>query len=647
MRINVVLTLLKKEFLNIIRDKKSFIIMILLPLLIFPLTLGLSFVLMNSITTSDLNITLGVNYQVTEDFKKYADTYYADYEIKYLHEDEKSLKEKFDNEEISIYVTKENNEYILHYDVNDTGAFANSAVVENLYKDYQEHYIEEILKSYNLDYNEIKDSFKVTHKQESITEMGSSIPSIISMLLMMMITTTCISVAIDITTSEKEKGTLETILSLPTKKSEIVTSKYLTVFSLSAMSGFLTYLSLFVTLFFTKDFLTLFGIASISVDISVLLIYLLAIILLSLLCSGLLLSITIFSKNLKEAQNTLYPLEILVSLVSFVPMLGIGGESKYAIVPLVNVAILFNNALASNIDLTFVILTLLSTLVYAILLILIVSRLYNQEDILFNSKSLSYLTFKNGQQKSNGFSIVSAILIAVIVYLLSSYFSIIFINTSKYLLIAIMPLTILLVIFVSSLLVNLDYKESFKINTFSIKKAILLLLLYISSYFLINYIIQAVTHIFPNIVKDYSVVESFIRMDNLLISLLLTALAPAIAEELLFRAVVYNSFNKKYGYIIAIIISAASFGIYHMNWVQGISASLMGLILGYSYYKTNSIFMPMILHFANNTFAVIANHFNILDFTIPIYGHIILIISSILFTILLFIILERKNVKET
>ena len=94
MRINVVLALLKKEFLNIIRDKKSFIIMILLPLLIFPLTMGLSVILMNSLTTSDLNITFGVDYEVSEEFKNYADTYFSDYEIKYIKDDEEKLKEK-------------------------------------------------------------------------------------------------------------------------------------------------------------------------------------------------------------------------------------------------------------------------------------------------------------------------------------------------------------------------------------------------------------------------------------------------------------------------------------------------------------------------------------------------------------------------
>ncbi|MEF2920401.1 MAG: type II CAAX endopeptidase family protein [Acutalibacteraceae bacterium] len=82
---------------------------------------------------------------------------------------------------------------------------------------------------------------------------------------------------------------------------------------------------------------------------------------------------------------------------------------------------------------------------------------------------------------------------------------------------------------------------------------------------------------------------------------------PAIAEEFLFRGAVLGAL-RKYGDIIAIIMSSALFGIMHGNLVQTPVTFLTGLILGYLTVKTGSIIPSMILHFVNNTLAVITEY---------------------------------------
>ena len=176
------------------------------------------------------------------------------------------------------------------------------------------------------------------------------------------------------------------------------------------------------------------GVISIDINFRVLSIYFISIILISLLFSGLLLSVTIFSKNLKEAQNSLYPMELFVTFVSMLPMFGIKSSLKFALIPFVNISLLFNNALSSVIDPIFVLLTFASTICYSIILIFILSKIYNQEDILFNSKALNYLKFKNGKSKTTYFSILTSIFLAIIIYLLGVYFSLLLINSSKYVL---------------------------------------------------------------------------------------------------------------------------------------------------------------------------------------------------------------------
>ncbi|MBE6155315.1 MAG: CPBP family intramembrane metalloprotease [Firmicutes bacterium] len=643
MRFNVILSLLKKEFLNIIRDRKSFLIMILLPLLIFPLLIGMMSIIMTTFTQVDDTIKFGVNYHVTDDFQHFVNKYSDDYEITIIYDDVDSLKKMFDNDEIGVYVINNGNNYELHYDESNSSFIASSIIVENIYKDYRELYIENTLNDLNVDYQLIKNSFNVTFVQESVTEMGSLIPSVISMALIMIVSSVCFSVAIDVTTSEKEKGTLETLLSLPIKKSELITSKFITVFALSSMSGILTYISLFGTMYFAGNTLSMLGVSGLTIGFKSLLIFLIAILLISLLFSGLLLSITIFSKNLKEAQNSLYPLELFVTLISLLPMFGVNASLKYALIPFVNISLLFNNALATNIDFIFVILTFASTIIYSILLIIIISKLYNQEDILFNTKNMLYLSFKNGKSKKVYFSVLASIFMAVITYLLAMYFSLIFINTSKYFLVSIMPFTIALVVLVSGTLVNFDFKKGLKINKFEFSKFCYSLMMYIAVYIIANFIIQFVAIIFPSVVKDYSVFESFLSFDNLLMSVLVVAVLPAISEEILFRGVIFNSFQKKFGSVIAIICSALIFGIYHLNWLQSIFAFILGLMLAYTYIKTKSLVVPMILHFLNNLLAVLSSYYEIIYFSVSIPSLITIVIFAFGLLILSIYLFEIKD----
>ena len=643
MRTRVVKSLLKKEFLNIIRDRKSFIIMILLPLLMFPLLIGLMSIILTTFTKVDDVVKFGVNYEVTDDFRDFVNNYSDIYKFEIIKASDEKLKDKFDNEEIKIYILKKDNTYELHYDGNNTTSVASSNMVENMYKDYKEEYISEILAEMQIDYEKIKDTFKIDVVQESVTEMGSFVPSIISMVLVMIISSVCFSVAIDVTTSEKEKGTLETLLSLPIRKTELITSKFFTVFLLSAMSGFLTYISLFCTLYFAGNILSMLGVVSIKIDLSILFIYLISIILISLLFSGLLLSVTIFSKNLKEAQNSLYPLELFVTFVSMLPMLGVKASNKLAIIPFVNISLLFNNVLSTQIDSLFIILTFASTIIYSALLIMIISKLYNQEDVLFNTKALSYISFKNGKSRTTCFSTTSSLIIAGIVLLLGMYFTIIFMTASKYFLLALLPITTFIVVAISSLIVHLDVKESFKLNKFSLKTFMILLMICIGTFIISNFTVNLLSNMFPKMIEQYSKFADVLSFDNLPLAVLVIAVLPAIFEELLFRGIIFTSFNKRYNPVVAILVSALIFGIYHMNWIQGINAFIMGLMLAYSYYKSKSLFVPIIFHFINNFISTLMSFYENLNFEIPNSYSIVLLICAIFLIISSCCILESKD----
>lgn len=84
-------------------------------------------------------------------------------------------------------------------------------------------------------------------------------------------------------------------------------------------------------------------------------------------------------------------------------------------------------------------------------------------------------------------------------------------------------------------------------------------------------------------------------------------LAP-VAEEMVFRGAILRKlltmFSQK-NHWIPIVISAVLFGALHMNWPQFVHAALIGLLLGWLYYRTGSIVPGIVFHWVNNTMAYV------------------------------------------
>ena len=88
-------------------------------------------------------------------------------------------------------------------------------------------------------------------------------------------------------------------------------------------------------------------------------------------------------------------------------------------------------------------------------------------------------------------------------------------------------------------------------------------------------------------------------------TIVMTLLFAPVFEELLCRGVVLGSMRQRYGVIAAWLGSALFFGILHLNPVQVVNAFILGLILGYIYLVTDSIWAPILLHAFNNLTAYI------------------------------------------
>ena len=103
-------------------------------------------------------------------------------------------------------------------------------------------------------------------------------------------------------------------------------------------------------------------------------------------------------------------------------------------------------------------------------------------------------------------------------------------------------------------------------------------------------------------------IEMELSFGSFLLNILCVAVVPALFEEFAFRGVMMGILSKKFSVQTSIILSAAAFGLIHGNFVQIPFAFLMGLILGYSYAITKSLWVPMLIHFLNNAYSVVMDH---------------------------------------
>ncbi len=128
-----------------------------------------------------------------------------------------------------------------------------------------------------------------------------------------------------------------------------------------------------------------------------------------------------------------------------------------------------------------------------------------------------------------------------------------------------------------------------------------------------------------------------------ILSFIATAIVPALVEEFACRGIVLGLL-KKYGQGFAIITSAIVFGIMHGNFEQIPFAILVGLILGYIYVKTNSIWTCVVVHGVNNAISVIFNYLqNVITLEIQNVLYIVYLITTLLVAVVGVLLLAKSE----
>jgi len=188
-------------------------------------------------------------------------------------------------------------------------------------------------------------------------------------------------------------------------------------------------------------------------------------------------------------------------------------------------------------------------------------------------------------------------------------------------------------------------KDYFLSSRISVKNLIVIFILGISLNITIGYILSFISEIsvLKGLFDKYDMVSKQIfGGDNFILTFLVIGLIVPVFEEILFRGLVFGELKKSLSKYVALVLQAVVFGVYHMNVVQGIYACLIGLLIGFVYLKSKSIFGAILLHISINATAVVFSQTHVQNF-VEKNSIFYLIISLLLSVVMLTMFVKDKQ----
>lgn len=383
MKIKTIFEIFKKEIRDILRDKKTLRMMVLIPLLLFPLLIVFMSYVFEEIDNQSIENfnNIGINFKADEIMNSVIENL----EINAINEEEKELAKLLDNGEIDAYVTNYENKYTIYYNEANMESIHAYGLASTMLENYKVLLQDQLLTSKNINSNEVINIIEVSEVNVSKTNgYSSQIVSMLPAFIIMAITLAATYPAIDVTAGEKERGTLETLLTFPIKNSELIIGKYLAVAASAIFSAIISFISTFGSFLFIQERLSIYENSKIALSFGGCTAIILILIVYALFISGLTIAVASFSKSFKEAQNSLTPINFLPIIPMFILMLGIKSTYLTSIVPYINFSLLINDIINGNVNGIFMVLMFVSTIIYVGIVIFTIIKLYKSEKLLFS-----------------------------------------------------------------------------------------------------------------------------------------------------------------------------------------------------------------------------------------------------------------------
>jgi len=457
---------------------------------------------------------------------------------------------------------------------------------------------------------------------------GSMLATLVPLVLVLMTITGAVYPAIDLTAGERERGTIEALIASPVPRGQVLFAKYTAVVTVALLTAVVNLVAMFITLKAGGMLRLLTGSDDSIPWFSLLQIFGL-LVLFSGFFSAVLLCLTSFARSFKEAQAYLIPLMLLSlapGVLSLIP--GVTLTPTLALVPLVNIILLARELIAGTVDPVSAAAAVLSTITYAAAALGIAARLFGTDAILRGSEISAASMFRRPSGASDVPSVSAAALAIAVIFPVYFWVS----NTLAQAtdtdmagrLVA--SAASLVAVFGGIPLAAALLGRDRLMTTFRLLNPIGAgrLLLAISGAALMGMGLWALAHesfVLTSGRLDEQRIEMARKTIALLqevplgVILLSLAIAPGVIEELCFRGYLFSAFQKVMSPPQTIVLTALLFGLFHVLTgstlliERFVPTTMMGLFLGWVAYRTGSVWAGMVLHSIHNGFLNIVGRF--------------------------------------
>ena len=396
--------LLIKEIKHLFRDTKTIVQTVVVPTFITPLLLGGIFWYVGSIATEETKKTYDISAYTTFDSPLIKDLSESD-RINIISEDsvanvidsvtlgQTEIGIVFDDNFTNALETNDSAKITIYSKNIDTFSQAKSLVINKI-NDFEDVERNKRLVALNLTDEYVN---PINIEEEDLTteeeSAGSIFGAILALFFVMYVISGAMYPAIDLGAGEKERGTMETLISTNISSVDIIIGKMLSVTTSAVLTATFSMLGFAVPLtimfLFYADSVNeyLFSLLSAVVNPVAFLGVFVLIIPLSVFMGAFLLTISVYAKTPKEAGLLLGNVLIVFIIPCYVPLINPGLELDFvgALIPCYNLALITNNLIAGTVDWFLYSVALVSTIIYCCIAIYISYIMFDDENVIFRS----------------------------------------------------------------------------------------------------------------------------------------------------------------------------------------------------------------------------------------------------------------------
>jgi sodium transport system permease protein len=392
----------RKELREAVRDRRTLLSSLIAPLLLFPLVtagFGALFVTLLSKAKEEKSPVMLLGAENSPGLAEW----FAKIENVDVVPPSADWKEKIGNKEIraAVEIPKEFDAALSRETAGTVEIYKykgelkseiTSENLENKLKEYRERMVEARLGANHLPVSLLK-PFAIEQQNVAPPEKvgGAAFAGVIGYMVILLCFTGGMYPAMDLTAGEKERGTMETILSSPVSRVDLVLGKFFLVLTTTLITAALSVTSMGVS-FWVMGQLHAFDAAGsdaatlqLSIGPKAALSIFVMVLPVAVLFSAVLLAVSLFAKSYKEAQSYITPMMVFVIVPAVAAMLPIDLTGKLALVPVLNASLLCKELVTGTYHWNYIAIIFVSTSVYAAAALFFAVKLFQREDVLFRS----------------------------------------------------------------------------------------------------------------------------------------------------------------------------------------------------------------------------------------------------------------------